>query len=125
MGCFSFLFCDTGKSIKIDDKKKIYMKDNKGNIFIEENYKGDGIFGGKDIYLLFAQMNNLSVEGTHIKEDFDMEDYNEEDPTCRLRDLAINIWFSSDTDSYIFPNLLETNKKWVNKKPKDCPNQGW
>ena len=101
------------------------MKDNKENVFIEENYKGDGIFGGKDIYLLFAQMNNLSVEGTHIKENFDMEDYNEEDPTGRLRDLAIEIWFANDTDSYIFPNLLEYNAEWTNKKPKDCPNQGW
>ena len=130
MGCFSFLLCDIGESIKIDGKKKIYMKDNKENIFIEENYKGDGIFGGKDIYLLFAQMNNLSVEDTietDIRTDpnFDMEDYNEEDPTGKLRNLAIEIWFANDTDSYIFPNLLETNKKWVNKKPKDCPNQGF
>lgn len=125
MGCFSFLLCDTGESIKIDGKKKIYMKDNNGNVFIEENYEGYGVFGGKDIYLLFAQMNNLTVEDTGIDEDFDMEDYDEEDPTGKLRDLAINIWFSNDTDSYIFPNLLEKNIKWVNKKPKDCPHQGW
>ena len=125
MGHFSFLTNDKNNSIQIDVKKKIYMIDHKGNIFIEENYEGYGVFGGKDIYLLFAQMNNLSVEGTHIKEDFDMEDYNEEDPTCRLRDLAIEIWFANDTDSYIFPNLLENkNTKWVNKKPKDCPYQG-
>jgi hypothetical protein len=113
------------KKPEIKMAKKIYMKDNRGNTFIENKYEGDGIFGGKDIYLLFAQMNNLSVEGTHIKEDFDMEDYNEEDPTCRLRDLAIEIWFANDTDSYIFPNLLEYNAEWTNKKPKDCPNQGW
>jgi hypothetical protein len=99
------------------------MKDNKGNTFIEENYKGDGIIGGKDIYILFAEMNNLSVEGANMdKED---EDYNEDDPTGKLRDLAIEIWFANDIDSYIFPNLLEKNTEWSNQKPKDCPNQGW
>jgi len=35
------------------------MIDNKGNKWIEYNYECDGVFGGKDIFVLIAEMNGL------------------------------------------------------------------
>jgi len=122
MGCFSFLTNDTNKSILIDNPKKIYMIDNKGNIYIELKYEGDGCFGGKDIYLLFAEMNNIELD-IDIDRDACDEDGNIYDN--KLRDKAIGIWFDDINNEYIYPNILENICDWVNIKPKDAPGQGF
>ena len=106
MGFFSFLTEDTKESIQIYLSNKptiVYMKDNMNNIWIETNYKGYGMFGDKDIFLLFGEMNNL--------------------PDDRL--LCINEWYN-DSKKYYYP-VLVSNKdyKWSNIKPTFCEYQGY
>ena len=61
MGFFSFKTTDTGRSISNRHSHKgtfpVVIVDNKGNIYRENNYGGYGIFGGKDIFILTAEMN--------------------------------------------------------------------
>jgi hypothetical protein len=62
MGFFSWKTQDTNKSIantfSCKPTFKVVMKDNKGNEWVEEDYEGYGVFGGKDYYQLLAEMNN-------------------------------------------------------------------
>lgn len=93
------------------------MKDHRGNIYTEMNYKGYGIFGEKDIFILFAEMNNIYLKRKLAESD---DDYNDQ-----IRDAAINLCYKDD-NKYIYPNLVEdVNFKYINKKPKCCPDQGW
>jgi hypothetical protein len=90
--------------------------DNKGNVYTEEQYEGYGEFGKKDIFILFAEMNHLNIEPIFGD--------TEESHTDRLRCHAISHWYSSNSE-YIYPNIVENIKfKWVNKIPKDDPEQG-
>jgi len=117
MGYFSFLTNDTKKSIIVGHSKIIFMIDNKGNRYIEKQYEGYGIFGNKDIHMLFAEMNHITVDREVDETD---ENYND-----RIRSLAINIWHNDINNEYIYPNLVQYNyTKWKNEKPKDCPDQG-
>jgi hypothetical protein len=70
MGCFSWITQDTNMSILIDGYgpksllgKTYYMWDNKGNCWTEPEYLGYGVFGGKDYYVLLAEMNNVYDTG--------------------------------------------------------------
>lgn len=45
-----------------------------GQVFTEENYDGYGNFGGKDIFILIAELNNLT-EREGISKDADIRDY--------------------------------------------------
>lgn len=108
MGQFSWITQDTNESIresygcKTRYKTTAYLHDNRGNVWEEKNYEGYGVFGGKDFYELLAEMNGLPSD----------------------RDLGIRLAFSGEP--YLTPNL--TRKKewnWINKEPKNCPNQGW
>ena len=61
MGFFSWKTCDTGESIFniFSDREtvSVAMVDDKGNVYIEDEYEGYGMFGGKDYYQLVAEMN--------------------------------------------------------------------
>jgi hypothetical protein len=61
MGFFSWKTCDTGESIfnTSSDRETISvaMVDDKGSVYIEDEYEGYGVFGGKDYYQLVAKMN--------------------------------------------------------------------
>ena len=61
MGFFSWKTQDEGKTIPNTYSGlaiyRVYMIDNKGNVWIEENYEGYGVFGGKDYYELLSEMN--------------------------------------------------------------------
>ncbi len=63
MGFFSFKTNDTRRSIwnKYSDRKtfRVYMTDHLGNQWVEDDYDGYGVFGGKDFYELLAEMNDL------------------------------------------------------------------
>mgnify|MGYP005830261429 CR=1 FL=1 len=105
MGFFSWKTQDTKKSIVNKYSKKptfsVTMTDNKGNRWHEHNYEGYGEFGGKDFFELLAEMNGK--EG---------------------REVGINIAFSKKP--HLQPNLTEDYEhQWVNKHPKDCPDQGY
>lgn len=109
MGQFSWIAQDTNRSISSITPRPITMVDNKGNKWTENEYEGYGEFQGKDFYQLLAEMNN--VDGLTGNVDVD-------------RILGINLYFSKK--KFISPNLFEDEKlKWVNKTPKDCPEQGW
>jgi hypothetical protein len=110
MGFFSWLTNDTKKSIwnKHSDHKtfRVYMKDNKGNVWIEDDYDGYGVFGGKDFYVLLAEMNG------------------HEGSKRTLRNIGIDLW--SGNKDILWSNLMSNkNSKWRNEEPENSPNQGY
>ena len=115
MGCFSWIAQDTDSPIYISGWQKpghvqhiYYMWDNKGNCWKEPDYEGYGMFGGKDFYVLLAEMNNIDGKDDDEK-----------------RSKAIKIDFSSNCDGIIFPNLTESSIwTWKNKRPHCHVNQG-
>lgn len=115
MGQFSWITQDTKEAIResygCDDQDltTAYMHDNKGNVWSENNYKGYGVFDGKDFFQLLAEMNK--VEGLNGDVDND-------------RDLGITLYYS-DKD-FLSPNLTRhKNWSWIKDAPEDDPNQGW
>jgi hypothetical protein len=112
MGFFSFKTQDTRRSIANNASSKptfnVYMVDNQGNEFFEPSYSGYGVFGDKDYFVLMAEMNGL---------------YDESDQ--RMRSLAIDLYYNPKPDT-LFPNLYaKAGNKWRNKRPDNCPNQGF
>jgi hypothetical protein len=106
MGFFSFKTQDTNKSIANQYSNitpfTVYMTDNQGNIWKEDNYEGYGEFGGKDYYELLAEMNGLGSD----------------------RDAGIDLVYSGNP--FISPNLSESpNWEWVEEVPEDCEFQGY
>lgn len=105
MGFFSFITQDTNKSIcNVHSPRKtftVYMMDDKGNLWTEDEYQGYGVFGGKDYYELLAEMNGKTT-----------------------RDEGISLAFGKEP--FLSPNLVEDPSKLYDwKAPKDCPNQGY
>ena len=106
MGMFSWKTQDTNHSIpskySIREPFTVYMIDNEGNKYKEEDYEGYGVFGGKDYYELLAEMNGLESD----------------------RDNGITLKFSDE--KCITPNLVEDeNWKWRDEAPEDCEYQGF
>lgn len=104
MGFFSWKTQDTDRSISnmYSDKPTftVYMLDNNGNVWIEDNYEGYGVFGGKDFYQLLAEMNGLKT---------------------RLDGIDL----SFGDEPFISPNLYQyPNQKWRNRQPIECELQG-
>jgi hypothetical protein len=113
MGFFSWRTLDTDRSIPnaYSDRKTftVYLKDHEGNVWQEDNYEGYGVFGGKDYYVLLAEMCGHRGE--------------EE----KLRNIGITIYFEIEKlPGLIFPNLVEDpDWEWVNKKNMPCAHQGY
>lgn len=106
MGFFSWLTQDTNESIasNYSDRETftVFMRDNKGNVWMEDNYEGYGVFGGKDFYELLAEMNELGND----------------------RGDGITLAFSGKP--YISPNLnRDETIEWVDSEPETCPFQGY
>ena len=62
-GQFSWITQDTEQQIGSERENTlpfVYMHDDKGNKWLEKNYKGYGVFGSKDYYVLLDQMNGGS-----------------------------------------------------------------
>lgn len=105
MGFFSFKTQDTGKSIAntYSTRKtfRVYMHDDKGNVWQEDNYQGYGDFGGKDYYQLVAEMNGLNDRSEAITRCFDGSDIKH-------------------------PNLTEVSSwTWTPDAPEVCEFQGY
>ena len=125
MGLFSWNTMDTNKSIASTfsncDTFRVYMTDNAGNIWTENDYEGYGVFGGKDFYELLAEMNGFVSE---LKGD----EYNN---AARL--FAIDLVFANDNysgdfaEGVFYPNLTEKVEGWVYdmKGPERCEYQGY
>jgi hypothetical protein len=117
MGCFSWIAQDTRKPIYMTgyqkpgyEQRTYYMWDNKGNCWKEPSYEGYGMFGGKDYYILLAEMN--SVYEVNVTEEQKRKD-------------GIRIEFSSNHEGILFPNLTESSIWiWTNKQPASHYNQG-
>jgi hypothetical protein len=79
MGMFSWNTSDTKESIPASTSGKpslhVKMLDDKGNEWIEKDYEGYGIFGGKDFYELLAEMNGLTTREEGINLAFNGEPY--------------------------------------------------
>ena len=111
MGFFSWKTNDTERSIANQHSSRntftVYMRDNKGNVWVEENYDGYGDFGGKDYYELLAEMNGLESD----------------------RNAGIALQFDSGRKDIIFPALFECNtSSWEThggQEPPSCPDQGY
>lgn len=117
MGCFSWIAQDTNIPIYMTgyqkpgyEQRAYYMWDNKGNSWKEPSYEGYGMFGGKDYYILLAEMN--SVYEVNVTEEQKRKD-------------GINIEFSSNHEGILFPNLTESSIWiWTNKQPPHHYGQG-
>jgi len=106
MGFFSWKTNDTDRSISNIHSSRgtfeVTMTDNKGNRWVENEYDGYGVFGGKDYYELLAEMNGLPSD----------------------RDEGISLAFSNEP--HITPNLTEdSNWTWRDDIIEDCPDQGF
>jgi len=116
MGFFSWMTADTNESIasRYSDVATftVCMRDNADNVWIEVDYEGYGVFGGKDYYELVAEMNR-------------------EHPAIANRTLSrddgITLAFLDDQNGIIYPTLSrDPNFEWTaDAKPKDCPHQGY
>ena len=104
MGFFSWKTQDTNRSISNRHSDvgtfKVVMHDNAGNTWVEKDYDGYGVFGGKDYYQLLAEMNGY----TH-------------------REDGIRISYNK---TMYHPNLTENiHWTWVDRASMSCPNQGY
>ena len=117
MGFFSFKTTDTQKSVSNAHSDRgalaVYLIDNKGKKFYEPSYRGNGIFGGVDIFILIAEMNGHSFD-----EDIDPDlQYDE------LRDIGIDLFY--DNPEAITPNIFEVPSEFENKRLEACEFQGY
>ena len=111
MGFFSWKTNDTERSIANHFSNRstftVYMRDNRGNVWVEEDYEGYGDFGGKDYYELLAEMNGLEPD----------------------RDAGISLQFDSDRKDIIYPALFEHDTSswevYQGQEPPNCPEQGY
>ena len=117
MGFFSWYTQDTGESIANNYSSRptftVFMVDDKGNKWREDDYEGYGVFGGKDYFQLLAEMNGIAIG------DLDKD-----------RDAGIDLTFKDspegDNPNCKYPNLVEDpNWEWKNDYPESCPNQGY
>ena len=108
MGFFSWHTNDTDEPIwncySHNPVKTIFMIDNKGNTWVEDNYEGYGVFGGKDYYELLAEMNGLDSD----------------------RQLGIDLNFNREGKAFITPNLVtKPDQTWTQQQPTDHMGQGY
>ena len=114
MGFFSWKTNNSDRSIanRYSDRStfKVYMKDNKGNVWVEEDYDGYGRFGGKDYYELLAEMNGLGSD----------------------RNKGLWLQYDSKGINIIYPALFEAfegaDSQWEDYRgvaPEDCEYQGY
>jgi hypothetical protein len=110
MGFFSWKTMDTHRSISNSYSSHgtfpVVMIDNNNNKWVEDNYEGYGVFGGKDYYELLAEMNGK-----------------------KTRYEGIDLDFNNNNFEVIYPNLIEAKHidtwKWENDSPEHCEYQGF
>jgi len=110
MGQFSWITQDTNEAVRESygcDKVKLttaYLHDDKGNLWKEKLYEGYGEFGGKDFYVLLAEMNGMKG--------------------LDLRTKGIGLAFSDVPHKS--PNITRNREwEWIDLAPELDPNQGW
>lgn len=113
MGFFSWITQDTERSIcnTYSNRKpfRVIMLDNKGNKWVEDNYEGYGVFGGKSYYELLAEMNGLEPNSNK-----GLDLCFENNPT------------GDNTPGVLYPNLVELESwVWSEVGPVSCGDQGY
>ena len=111
MGFFSWRTQDSDRSIanRYSNRQsfRVIMTDNKGNQYVEDDYEGYGVFGGKDYYELLAEMNGLGSD----------------------RSKGITLAFSKSSDGVsegvIYPSLTECGTYYNGVSPENCEFQGY
>ena len=124
MGFFSWKTQDTNETIwniySGHIPPTVVMTDDKNNNWIEKWYEGYGVFGGKDFFVLMAEMNGLTEE---VFKDIRSE-------AIDLMHSPRSAW-SEELQEHmknrdiLYPNLTEYSQNWENKPPEDCPTQGY
>jgi hypothetical protein len=112
-GQFSWMTQDTGQQIGSEDENTIlvYMFDDKGNFYYENNYEGYGDFGGMDYYSLLDKMNGGRGD----------------------RGRGIDLAFGNEKTAsrVLFPALVAKPDMFnykthdFTKEPESDPNQSW
>ena len=109
MGLFSFNTQNDGKSIPCtyscrETRKVKLINPLTGEEWVECDYKGNGVFGGKDIYELTAEMNGKSD-----------------------RDIGVDMYCCDNASQYRFPVLVSADYQGdISQfgKPQLCEFQG-
>ena len=126
-GQFSWMTQDTGQQIGSQDENMIpvYMFDDKGKYYYENNYDGYGEFGGKDYYDLVAEMNGYTAD--------DAEKFG--GTFGELRGIGIKLAFGElepkNGGPVLFPALVTKPDKFNYKshnfavEAETDPNQSW
>ena len=116
MGQFSWYCQDTDRRIVNGEPMHVVMTDDKGNKYVEECYEGYGVFGGKDYYVLLAEMNGYKVD------DFDGD--NE-----KLRHKGIELAFDGNlhglNPNVKHPSISESGEYFNGEPPAPDPDQGF
>lgn len=117
MGCFSWIAQNSNRSIVINGygtrkypSRTAYMWDNTGRRWKQHQYEGYGVFGGKDYFVLLAEMNReyaIEVGDDEKREDGIAIEYGNK----------INIFY---------PNITDCKEwTWRNEQPNHCNCQGF
>ena len=116
MGQFSWFTQDTNHRIVNDEPFKVVMSDDKGNKFVEQCYEGYGVFGGKDYYVLLAEMNGLTLD-----------QYGGDEEALRLAgiDLAFENSPEGRNPNIKHPSLTENGEYQGGVPPMSDPDQGF
>ena len=152
MGFFSWMTQDTNRSIANHYSPEpvftVYMMDDKGNSWREDNYEGYGEFDGKDYYELLDEMNGGSgerdrgieldlglptIRNVHTGEVLDKTWGNWADEIIRDNMSANELMDTGDWEHYDvkppevrYPNLVENpDWTWRNDQPENCEFQGF
>lgn len=93
------------------------MTDNKGNKYVEDCYDGYGNFGGKDYYVLLAEMNGITLKDCGNNKD-------------KLRSKGIDLAFADghsygDNPNVLHPSLSESGEYFNGVAPESDPHQGF
>lgn len=109
---FSFITGDTNESVPVLNSGTgfiSYLVTRKGVAYRQIVYMGNGVFGGKNIYKLIAELNSITVK--EVKELLNF--YNDN--------------FEHMAEAYELPKILRNPKaEWENcKYPRYCPNRGF
>ncbi len=117
MGMFSWHAQDTDDPIYSTpgERRTVYLLDDKGNEYREDNYEGYGVFGGKDFYDVLARMNPELVDGDVIHEHTSVD-------VTRI----VGIEIAYGNRPYRSPNLNHrpgATYTWA--APRNHANQGW
>ena len=107
MGFFSWKTQDTDESIanKYSNRPtfRVIMVDDKGNKYVENDYEGYGVFGGKDFHELLDEMNGGKGD----------------------RMAGIALVFNEEGKRFISPSLSEAGWYCGGDSPEDCEAQGY